>query len=322
MHALKMLHIPFDYGQDHRGVREGHHQLVHQGLLRRLSDLVGEIEVGDVDLPPRARAPGSGAIKWARQNSRGNRQISDAIAELDLRESFLLNIGGDHGAGLGTVHGILRQRPDTVVVWADAHGDLNTPATSPSRNFHGMALAFLLRAAEDARFSWLTHVLPPEHLILFGARDLDPGETALLRRLGIQYYSSAEINQVGARELLDIALAKADPAGEKSIHLSFDVDLFDAGDMLATGTRVGEGPRQEEVFLIGGALAETGRLRSMDVVEYNPELGGARAAKASGELILDFICCTLGQIPGWPSLAPTAMLESYERLPDFYHQSA
>lgn len=322
MHALKLLHIPYDFGQSSSGVRDGHDQLIHQGLLHRLSDFGAEIEIGDVELRPRSSRPGTGRIKWARENSSACRRISGTIAGMDLRESFLLNIGGDHGLGLGTVHGLLHHDPETVVVWADAHGDINTPSTSPTGNFHGMSLAFLLHAAQDPAFAWLTHRLKPQNLILFGARDLDPGEEDLIQRLGIQHYSSTAINQVGARDLLEIALAKADPRGEKPIHLSFDVDFFDAGDIAATGTRVLEGPRQEEVFLMGGALAETGRLRSMDIVELNPDLGSAAAVKASGQLVLDFLTCTLGQIPHWPRLATSARLKPHEHDRYILHQSA
>lgn len=322
MHALKLLHLPYDFGQASSGVREGHDQLIHQGLLHRLSDVVSEIEVGDVDLCPRSASPGRGRIKRRHENSKANQQISETIAGMDLSESFLLNVGGDHGLGLGTVHGLLHHDPETVVVWADAHGDINTPATSPTGNFHGMALAFLLRAARDPAFAWVTRQLKPQNLILFGARDLDPGEEQLIQRLGIQHYSSTTINQLGARDLLEIALAKADPRGEKPIHLSFDVDFFDAGDFAATGTRVLEGPRQEEVFLMGGALAETGRLRSMDLVEFDPELGSPVAVKASGQLVLDFLTCTLGQIPHWPRLAVDARLRTHEHHRDIFHQSA
>jgi arginase len=51
---------------------------------------------------------------------------------------FILTIGGDHSIAAGSIAGILTVRPDTFVVWVDAHADINTPQTSPSGNLHGM----------------------------------------------------------------------------------------------------------------------------------------------------------------------------------------
>ena len=50
---------------------------------------------------------------------------------------FVFNIGGDHSMAMGTVAGILAVRPQTGVVWVDAHADINTPRTSGSGNMHG-----------------------------------------------------------------------------------------------------------------------------------------------------------------------------------------
>lgn len=295
MERIKVLGIPFDFGQDHVGVRLAADYFRKEKLMDQLSDISFAEDLGDVQLPMKEKKYSRDNIKNIKEASQGNLEISTAIEKMNLGSDFLLTIGGDHGMSLGTIHGILSHRPETVVIWADAHGDINTPDLSPSGNFHGMPLAFLTGLAQHPEFDWLKHKLSPEKLILIGPRDLDEGERELIERFRIQYFSSDELNRMGAKEILEMALHRADPHGTSPIHLSFDVDLFDGEDILSTGTIVPDGPKLEEVFLMGGLLAETGRLKSMDVVEFNPLIGSVEAVEDSGELIMDFIITTLRQ---------------------------
>lgn len=295
MRSIKLLGIPFDFGQDHFGVRMAADFLKDSGLKERLKKIAPVRNLGNINLPFKEKCV-SGLIKSSRQASEASREISGLVENENLTESFLLNIGGDHGCALGTIHGILASRPDTIVIWADAHGDINTPETSPSGNFHGMPLAFLLNAANHEDFQWVKNFIKPGKLILIGPRDLDQGEKDIIQSLAIQYFSSEDLNTIGAKEIIEMALHRADPLGTSPIHLSFDVDLCDHKDIQSTGTRVPDGPKLEEIFLLGGVLAETGRLRSMDVVEFNPLIGTETEVLASSELIMDFITTTIRQV--------------------------
>lgn len=296
MREIKLLGIPFDFGQDHTGVREAFRYLKENGLIEGLRAIAPVVEMMEISFPLKFKETNPGSIKQVAPSSFCNEKINDTIEDLDLTESFLLNIGGDHGMALGTVHGVLSHHPEAVVVWADAHGDINTPDSTPSGNFHGMPLAFLLGLVKRDDFSWIRRNLLPQKLIFFGPRDLDQGEKDLIEKHSIQYYSSEEINRVGAHEILSMALHRADPLGIHPIHLSFDVDIFDHQDIVATGTKVSDGPKLEEIFLLGGVLADTGRLRSMDLVEFNPRIGSKDEVRASSALILEFLECTLRQV--------------------------
>jgi arginase len=296
MRDIKLLGIPFDFGQDHLGVRMGYDYLTDLDLVPRLSQIAPVTNLGNIKLPFNLPVDQSELIKNAKAASLSNLEISDLIERETLGDSFLLNIGGDHGMSLGTIHGILAHNPETVVVWADAHGDINTPETSPSGNFHGMPLTFLLNEATHKDFDWPRNFILPEKLILIGPRDLDQGEKDIIQKLKIQYYSSDDLNRVGAKEILEMALHRADPFATSPIHLSFDVDLCDQRDIQSTGTIVPEGPRLEEIFLLGGILAETGRLKSMDVVEFNPLIGSDKEVKTSGDLVIEFITSTITHV--------------------------
>jgi len=292
MNNIQILGIPFDFGQEHIGVRLPYSYLKERHLINRLRPFCNIIDHHELPLPFKLEEKNemkNSLIKNHELCSLANRDVSDFIKTLDLKESFLLNIGGDHGFGLGSIHGLLHHHKDMIVVWADAHGDVNTPESSLSHNFHGMPLSFLLGLARDKHFNWITHDLIPKDLILFGTRDLDESEKFIIQKLGIQHFSAKEINRFGHRPLLESAIQKIDPYGMRPIHLSLDVDVFDPEDIPCTGTQVSEGPRREEIFEMGNFLGETGRLKSMDIAEFNPLLGTEEEGERSSELILSFL---------------------------------
>ncbi len=292
MNSIKILGVPFHFGQPHAGVKFAPEALRINGLFSELSEIAPVADLGDIDFSLIQDTPSELGIKNIHQVSLANELISQCIEAEDLSDSFLLNIGGDHGMALGTIHGLLRKNSNQVIVWADAHGDINTPDTSPSGNFHGMPLSFLLGLCTEP-FSWLKETLKSNKLIFFGPRDLDQGELDIIRNHSIQYYSSKDIGIWGVDKIMSHALKKADPYGRCDIHLSFDVDLFDACDVQATGTRVKNGPEVESVMRMGEILGQTGRLKSMDLVEINPSLADSSDTEETLQLAKDFVRNTL-----------------------------
>ena len=97
----------------------------------------------------------------------------------------------------------------------------------------------------------------------------------------------------GTKAILSEALKKADPSSTAPIHLSFDVDVFDRQDAPATGTPVENGPQLGELFKLGSELATTGRLKSMDVVELNPQIGNKEQILKTFFMTMEFVENTL-----------------------------
>lgn len=288
MNNIKLLGVPFSYGQPRRGVELAAEALRDRGFLSELQSIAPTKDLGDIDFSL------IGTEKTAKNISLANELIHQCVSAENLSSSFLLNVGGDHGLALGSIHGLLSQKRSRVVVWADAHGDINTPESSTTGNFHGMPLSFLLGLAKDQKhFSWIKSHLAPHKLIFFGPRDLDSAEEKIIKDLSIQYYSSETINRCGTELILEHALKKADPYQDSPIHLSFDVDVFDGEDVQATGTRVMNGPHIKEVMKLGKILGETGRLQSMDLVEINPELADEWEVKKTLELATYFTQLTI-----------------------------
>lgn len=274
---VKLLGVPFHFGQKEVGVSRTPEFLRELGLKDMLSTFEGFEDYGDLDFDHLKNEPFR--VSLACQI------MSTFITSRYKADDFLANIGGDHGLSLGTIHGILTCDPERVVIWVDAHGDMNTSLSSTSGNFHGMPLSYLLNLNADKKFEWIKQFLKPEKLILIGPRDLDQFEKDIIKELSIQCYSSEQINDLGMDTILKQALAIADPDKKHKIHLSLDVDVFNCEDMKATGLSLSDGPKADEIFFLCRTLKETGRLKSMDLVEFNLDLANQEGLINSVETV-------------------------------------
>lgn len=187
----------------------------------------------------------------------------------------IVNIGGDHSVAIGSINGVLEHDPDTIVIWIDAHADINTMASSPSGNFHGMPLSFLTGLDNPRKLSQSKYLNPKlrfDSLALIGIRDLDKFEDDIINKYRILNYSSNDIKMVGGRDVINRTLAELDPRAEKPIYVSFDIDVFDPEVVKGTGTLAKNGIRLVNAYDMLDCLRDTGRVIGMDMVEVNPEL--------------------------------------------------
>ena len=141
--------------------------------------------------------------------------IYDRVKVAAESNDFLLMLGGDHSIPVGTIPAILSSRPQTGVLWVDAHADINTTQTSPSGNMHGMPVAMLMGLEEMLPslppFDWFskldfpanrdgskkTACLSAEDLVYVGLREVDEGERALIKDLGIKAFTMADVDRIG-----------------------------------------------------------------------------------------------------------------------------
>ncbi len=184
--------------------------------------------------------------------------------------------GGDHSQAIGSIHGLKRAMPKLKIIWIDAHGDINTPQTSLSGNLHGMPLAALLGLFNYAtNESWFHPVLRPNDVALLGVRDLDPGEIITLQKQNIFVMSTQQVQEVGVDLAVKMALQSIDPMSESPLHISFDLDCLSEEYITATGIRVRDGFSPEMAMNLVKNFASTNRVKSMEVVEFNPLLASS-----------------------------------------------
>lgn len=200
--------------------------------------------------------------------------LRDVVSGLCVERKRVLTIGGDHSIALGSIAGVLEQNANVGVIWFDAHGDVNTEATSPSANAHGMPVAALMGLCAS-RLNEIARVrLKPKNIFWVGARDLDAGESAIIEQLGItdNVYSTERVHEMGMAAVMDEIRRKMAAQGIDAVHLSFDIDGMDPSIVWATGTRVENGLMQEDLEAFVEGLRRLPEMKSMDFVEYNPAM--------------------------------------------------
>ena len=178
-----------------------------------------------------------------------------------------------------------------VVIWIDAHGDLNSPDTSPSGNVHGMVLSAALGLAGD-RFrgeGWGLPALEPGRVALVGVRSLDDGERELLGKLDAKVFTMSDVDRLGVERAIRESLTHV--AGPGFVHVSLDMDAIDPDVAPGVGTPVRGGLSYREAHLAMELVAESGLASSIDVVEVNPVLDrenetGKLAVELIGSLTL------------------------------------
>jgi arginase len=193
-------------------------------------------------------------------------------------------LGGDHSIAIGSLAGVKRARKSAPgLIWIDAHGDINTPLTSPSGNVHGMPVSIALEE----------HNIDVARTVLVGLRDVDAGERARIKELGVRAFSMSEIDRLGMERVMELALAIVgnEPRG---VHVSFDMDGIDPREAPGTGTAVPGGLTYREAHLAMEMIADSGALGSLDVTETNPILDEHnRTAALAVELILSALGKTI-----------------------------
>ncbi|BFZ13678.1 hypothetical protein BsWGS_16717 [Bradybaena similaris] len=277
--SIGIIGFPFSKGQPQGGTELGPSVLRETGLVTKLESYGNHVtDYGDV-LPSFERSddPVNG-IKNPEAVGAANEQLSKTVAKVLKEEKSVLTLGGDHSMGIGSILGHAQVQPDLVVVWVDAHADINTPLTSSSGNIHGMPLSFLVRELQDyipklPGFEWCSPCISIRDIVYIGLRDVDPAERAIIEKFGMYSYSMQEVDKYGIREVVDRALKQIDPSGSRPIHVSFDVDAMDPTLTPSTGTPVAGGLSLRESLFLAEEIACTGRLSVLDVAEVNPLLG-------------------------------------------------
>ena len=283
-----------DLGAGRRGVDMGPSAIRYAGLDQQLTEKLGVrvFDEGNVISPVAETAEvGDERARYLPQILDLCDRVAKLVEAATRRGAMPLVLGGDHSVALGSLVGMALARGPGGVVWIDAHGDLNTPETSPSGNVHGMVLAAALGLAGDAfrREGWQIPAVEPGKLALVGVRSLDEGERELLGTIDAKVFTMSEIDRIGVEPCMREALAHASGAG--FLHVSLDMDAVDPDYAPGVGTPVRGGLSYREAHLALETVAEYGRTDSMDVVEVNPILD---RENATGQLAVELVASALG----------------------------
>ena len=289
---ISLLGVPMDLGADRRGVDMGPSAIRYADIGDKLRGLGHEVDdLDSIPVPaPETRAPGDPRLKYLDQIVAAVNELAHRVQARMGQGSLPIVLGGDHSIALGSVAGVVKSIGRVGVIWFDAHADFNTDETSPSGNIHGMILA-ALAGLGDTRLVEAgggAHV-DPGHIVIVGARDLDPGERTLLRNAGVHVRTMTDIDRRGMADVTREAIALA-TEGTGALHVSFDMDVVDPSEAPGVGTPVHGGITYREAHLAMELVAESGTLRALDLVEVNPILDSEnRTAHLATELALSAV---------------------------------
>jgi arginase len=165
------------------------------------------------------------------------------LAEAVTGSARPLLLSGDCPAALGVAAGLQQRHREIAVVWLDAHGDFNTPDTTPSGYLGGMPVAMLTGRAPEVLAGPLgLRPVPERNIVLAGARDLDAAEGDAL--------SASQVRRVPVTPgALRAALSEL---GDLPVYVHVDVDIMDSAQVPGLRFPAGPGPSPAD---IGDCLA-------------------------------------------------------------------
>jgi arginase len=260
------------------------------GLSEQIAALgYSVVDKGDLPAPiPETKTPRDTQRKYAREIEKVCTKLYQTALESLVEDAMPLVLGGDHSLGAGSVAAAAewakRARGLPIgLLWVDAHGDMNTPATSPSGNVHGMPLAALIgpEPSELAQIGGWSPKVSPEHTVLIGLRNLDEREKVAVRDSHVHVFTMKDIDRQGIASIVEQAVALAGN-GTAGIHVSFDMDACDPAIAPGVGTPVKGGLDYREAHMVMEIVADAGLLTSLDVVEVNPTLDVRNATAQLG----------------------------------------
>lgn len=211
-----------------------------------------------------------------------------------------INIGGDHSMGIGSVASSLNKYGSNIkVIWIDAHADINTRASSPSGNVHGMPLAFLTGLDKSNDYNFIDNLLSFNNLCYIGIRDLDVGEIDVVKKHNIKTILSENFNKNIEMVINDVI----NWIGDSQVHISIDVDSLDPKYIQYTGTRVSGGLELIELIKFIKNICLKTNIINMDISElnlYNPDCVSLKQEEKvksfdNFNLILETICQNLNK---------------------------
>ena len=274
---IRIIGVPMDLGGDRRGVDMGPSALRVAGLNARLRALGYTVEdVGNISVRvPEEMVMGDKRAKYLPEIAETCKELAEVVARTLAEDYRPLVLGGDHSIVIGSHAGVAahfhRQQQKIGCVWIDAHGDINTPETSPSGNIHGMPLANSLGFGppELAQIFGFAPKLAAENCSLVGVRSLDSKEKKIVRQAGVRVFTMREVDERGMRACMQEALARATD-GTAGFVVSLDMDVVDPPDAPGVGTPIRGGITYREAHLAMEMIADSGKMLLLEVVEINP----------------------------------------------------
>ncbi len=296
LRTVTLIYVPLHLGGSHRGTSMGPAAMKVAEVASRIEKLGLNIaDEIDIEVPRSVCWGDQSTAKCIPEILKVSQDVSDAVEAALAAGHIPVTIGGDHSLAIGSIAGVSKHfkklGKEFGLVWFDAHGDINTPATSASGTVHGMPLAVSLGRG-DSRLVELNDYQPKvgrDRTALIGIRALDEPERELIDECGVAAFTMKDVDHLGLSAVMNSALGSIGGDVE-GLHVSFDLDVIDPDVAPGVSTDSMGGLNYRESHLALELLAETNLVTSVDIVELNPALDVRnRTAELATELILSVL---------------------------------
>jgi arginase len=211
---LALLQVPYDAGHYGRRMGRGPLHLIDTGLVRELTAAGHDVQLVPIRLPEGFSIEAGAAVE-------AQRRVAEAARAARGESRLPILLAGNCNASLGVLAAL--GPGATGLVWLDAHADFNTPETTLSGFFDGMALSMITGSAWQAMAATVAgfHPLDERNVLLVGARDLDAAEEQRLAASHLQRIAAEDIPELAAGAVAQLARRVS------RLHFHIDLDVLD-----------------------------------------------------------------------------------------------
>lgn len=195
-------------------------------------------------------------------------QLTQANALLEkISPSSIFSVGGDCAGEIAPLSFLNHYyQGDLAVVWFDAHADMNTPESSPSKTLHGMPLRTLLGEGDAQFVQSMFSTLSPRQVFLVGAREFDPDEDRYIQQHDVKVFSPQRIAQ-NIQDVTDTITA----AGFRHVYIHLDFDVFDPSEFPYTAFPTAGGLSIRQLLTVVENLRNNFQVVGFSLVELSPD---------------------------------------------------
>jgi len=292
MEPLTFIGLPLSTRSNNVGMSAAVRVLRGTGIIASLQKNSGPfIDGGDVSLSQIHTDSGPKNLTNFTQFLQDTKRIRAAMSRANA-EGLVFGLGGECSICVGTLAGLKNSvKGEPGIIWIDAHGDFNTPETTPSGYIGGMCLA--LACGRGPQLNEIIReggrLLNEENVVHLASRALDPAEFENMSSSPMKIFSASTLRKEGITATVNLAASSlADRCDWITCHL--DVDSIDPKIMPAVDFPASNGLSIEETRAILDAVKGTGKLKMFELAGYNPILDANRTCATK---LIDLLSDTL-----------------------------
>jgi arginase len=279
---IGVIGIPYNTGSKGLSIEKGAEALRNAGIVVALQRFSEVVDFGDikVTLP---------APDWSNPKLLNPNQVEVLCRALATKVKAAIDagclpfiVGGECSMLMGIVEGLRSSKLRIGMVYMDAHGDFNTPETTPSGMIGGMDLAIVAGRGPKKLAAMFGHspLLPEENIVLYGVRDLDALEAKALAESKVRVYSREKIKSQGAEKATEEILRHLKSSCD-CVYLHIDLDVLDESVFSAQGLPVPDGLSKEEFQSTLRVLVKSGKLCGLALLVFDAgkDVDGSQARR-------------------------------------------